>query len=81
MDRAGIGNGQLDEALRLVRRRLTLSPTFDPNYEVGRELFEMSDITDVLTVLRIIFQTGLESIKSGYPEKVHFGIWRFPNGV
>ena len=48
---------------------------------MGGEVSEVWNTTDVLTILRIIFETRLETVQSGNAKKVHFRLWSLSHSI
>ena len=51
-----------DGALRFVGGYLTLGPELHPLHEVGGEVFEVGYTADVLAILGVVLEAGLEPV-------------------
>ena len=54
--------------------RLGPGPALDPVDQGGWELLEVRETRDVLAVLRVVLEPGLEPVQGRDPEKVHLGV-------
>ena len=52
-----------------------------PLGEMAGEIFEMRNATNMLAILRVVFQAGLESVQGGDAKEIHFGFRCFSHGI